>query len=382
MPGYIPSTGWNGVPGAVEDDFLSFAADGMPKDSGYLPSNFMVLGGVSGGQTAIGGTDSGDDLVLQSTSHATRGFIKLRDAIILGFGDTYGHLMKSSAAEELDGEDLRIGLDTSLNTFIVCPRDKIETDFGHGYEPDPTIFLYDRYGSTYLKTYIQGDIYFEGDGNSSFIFQNGFSFNLSGAAHWLSMDIDRSNGNFINMNKYGDVGLTDTNAKQAWLYLSPSVKQSDTAAFDGILLDATLTSLGDGSTGDGNNLFRLAISTVTKAKIDLNAIQTLSNIETILGSVSDGYTAGIKLNPGYTSATALTVTRHNYIDIQDVSVAGDGPAAVTNAAVLRFNADIGTHKSLADAFQTTDSDSNTTDWAGGITVNINDVMYKMPLIIV
>jgi hypothetical protein len=36
--------------------------------------------GISGGQTIIGGTDSGDDLVLSSTSNATKGTIRLGDA--------------------------------------------------------------------------------------------------------------------------------------------------------------------------------------------------------------------------------------------------------------------------------------------------------------
>ena len=40
-------------------------------------SQYALLAGRSGGQTLIGGTDSGDDLTLQSTSHATKGSILL-----------------------------------------------------------------------------------------------------------------------------------------------------------------------------------------------------------------------------------------------------------------------------------------------------------------
>ncbi len=41
------------------------------------------------------------------------------------------------------------------------------------------------------------------------------------------------------------------------------------------------------------------------------------------------------------------MTRHNYIELQNVSVAGAGPAAVTDACGLRFDAAAGAHKALA-----------------------------------
>ena len=45
--------------------------------------NFALLAGKSGGQTLIGGTASGDDITIQSTSHATKGNIFLDDKINL-----------------------------------------------------------------------------------------------------------------------------------------------------------------------------------------------------------------------------------------------------------------------------------------------------------
>lgn len=101
-------------------------------------------------------------------------------------------------------------------------------------------------------------------------------------------------------------------------------------------------------------------------------------VETLVGNVADAYAASLTLDPGYTGA--FTVTRHNYMDIQDVSLAGG--AAVTDAAVMRFDATIGTHKALGAAFQTTDSNGDTTDWAGGVYINVAGTLYKMPLIAV
>ncbi len=46
-------------------------------------TQYALLLGRSGGQTLIGGTASGDDLTLQSTSHATRGHIQVNDPIVI-----------------------------------------------------------------------------------------------------------------------------------------------------------------------------------------------------------------------------------------------------------------------------------------------------------
>lgn len=104
----------------------------------------------------------------------------------------------------------------------------------------------------------------------------------------------------------------------------------------------------------------------------------LEKTETLTGNTSDDWAAALTLDPGYTGA--YTVTRHNYIAVQNVSTAGG--AAVTDAALLYFNAAIGTHKVLAAAFQTTDDNGDVTDWAGGIKINVNGTLYKIPLIAV
>jgi YD repeat-containing protein len=50
---------------------------GLPDDD---HSGHPWLAGRSGGQTLVGGTDSGDDLTLQSTAHATKGFVIIADS--------------------------------------------------------------------------------------------------------------------------------------------------------------------------------------------------------------------------------------------------------------------------------------------------------------
>lgn len=95
---------------------------------------------------------------------------------------------------------------------------------------------------------------------------------------------------------------------------------------------------------------------------------------TIVGGVTDAYTNAIRLTPTYSAATALTVTRHNYIDLNQPAVAGVGPAAVTDAAVFRFNAAAGTHKAV-DAGTTKTTPGTVDAW---IKVNVNGTIYYMP----
>lgn len=104
----------------------------------------------------------------------------------------------------------------------------------------------------------------------------------------------------------------------------------------------------------------------------------LLETKTLTSSPADGYAATLTIDAGYTGA--FTVTRHNYIDVNDVSLAGG--AALTDGAVFRFDANIGTHCALASSFNTTDSNGDTTAWAGGMIVNINGTLYKCPLIAV
>ena len=98
--------------------------------------------------------------------------------------------------------------------------------------------------------------------------------------------------------------------------------------------------------------------------------------KTLAASPADGYSSGLTLEPVYSGA--FTVTRHNYIDVMDAGLAGG--AALTNGAVMRFDQGIGTHCALAAAFSTGDSNSDLTNWAGGIIVNVNGTLYKVPMV--
>lgn len=98
--------------------------------------------------------------------------------------------------------------------------------------------------------------------------------------------------------------------------------------------------------------------------------------ETLGGNQSDGYSAAITIDPEYNAPGPFTrtVTRHNYIDVQDVTTTGT--TAVTDACVMRFNAAAGTHKAV---------DSGTTKGAGIVTtdawikINVNGNVGYIPV---
>ncbi len=98
-----------------------------------------------------------------------------------------------------------------------------------------------------------------------------------------------------------------------------------------------------------------------------------AEVETITGAVTDGYAAALRLDPGYTAASALAVTRHNYIDVQDVSLAGAGPAALTDACLFRFDAALGTHAATTNADKTANAKSGT------IIINVNGTLLHIQL---
>jgi hypothetical protein len=113
-------------------------------------------------------------------------------------------------------------------------------------------------------------------------------------------------------------------------------------------------------------------------------ILELERTHTITGTVADGQAAGLVLDPGYTAATAQTVTRHNYVKYENVSVAGAGPAAVTDAAIAWFDAAVGTHKatasngSVAVTITSVGPTGAQTTIQGWIKVNMNGTIRYIP----
>lgn len=91
---------------------------------------------------------------------------------------------------------------------------------------------------------------------------------------------------------------------------------------------------------------------------------------TLTVAVTDCFASSISLAPALDQAYA--VTRHNYINVSDVSLTNG--ATVTDACVLRFDANVGTHKAV-DSATTKTTPGGVDAW---VKININGTIYYMP----
>lgn len=100
------------------------------------------------------------------------------------------------------------------------------------------------------------------------------------------------------------------------------------------------------------------------------AFPTLELERSVAGVAGEGYAAALTFDPAYT--TSNTVTIHNYTVLETPTVSGT--AAVTDAAVMRFDAAAGTHKAVDSG--TTKTTPGTVDaW---VKVNVNGTLHYLP----
>jgi hypothetical protein len=125
----------------------------------------------------------------------------------------------------------------------------------------------------------------------------------------------------------------------------------------------------DGDVGIGNQDFNY--------KLEVTGTAGLKDTETITGSVTDDYSSSLTLYPSYTAndASSFTITRHNYMNIINLTASntGAGSLTVSDACLFRFNEDLGTHQATTN----TDKTGNTV--GGSIKVNINGTLYHIAL---
>ena len=132
---------------------------------------------------------------------------------------------------------------------------------------------------------------------------------------------------------------------------------------------------GNGNGTQDAGLFQLLVgtkgSTAGQAVGDTNGfVEIISHTAArVTGSTSDDYAAGLRMDPSYQGA--FTLTRHNYIDLQQPSLSS---TTLTDACVFRFDAAAGTHKAV-DSGSTKTTPGTVDAW---LKVNINGTVYYVP----
>ena len=133
-----------------------------------------------------------------------------------------------------------------------------------------------------------------------------------------------SAGNVLSYDYASNIGMTDTNGEQSFFYIRPSVRQSGTASYTGLRVNATETSIGDGSTGDGNNLFWLGVSDTNKfivkndGKVGINTTtpDTKFHVADTVTQMTISYTEGSVESTWTTGAggiTTLATTGNSFV---------------------------------------------------------------------
>jgi len=191
-------------------------------------------------------------------------FMSIADA---GGNPTYALMAQSDAEGIANSSDLRIGLDESNRTMIICDRGDIDADLGLSASAHPATYTFNAAGTSYSKLTYEtfalrgGASDFCDDGNSTFI-------RSYCSTTYFRKRADAAAGNFFTFDSDANIELTDTNAEQAWMYLEPKINMGTAPAtgnYIGLLMDVTEVNLGDGSaSGNPNALMDLRVSTVSK----------------------------------------------------------------------------------------------------------------------
>ena len=211
----------------------------------------------AGGDYADGGEAGGADRTLGNTDSFSLGFlVNNLKALLLKPITTAVNWLAISPSVTGSGVLLEAeGTDTDIDINI-NPKGGGDVRI---YGDSPALILEDDGGDT--ATFLMNPGFFRISTTEDIQFFSSFT-------HLYAITSNRSTGDPFTFANSGAARLTDANGEQSWIKASVQVNQSGTAAYNGIKVDVTELAVGDGSTGDGNNLLNLAVGGVSKARID------------------------------------------------------------------------------------------------------------------
>jgi hypothetical protein len=251
----------------------------------------------------------------------------------------------------LTGADLRIGLDESNRTLILCDRGDIATDFGLAAETNPTFNVRNAAGDLY------SELDYSGLSSNSNLYLNagpgGYTILMSAPVQvpgrmYVFPTATMDHDNLFSVADAGGYNQTfsSSNSRQAWGYFAPIIAQSGTAAFDGIRVNATLTSVGSGATGDGNNLLNLSVSAVPKFKVDVAGSVTA-------GQVSVSLADNAVHDTGITAFYGQLIVKDTTTGVTGIFRLDGGATPVIISAHTNFSTTQGTDVKINVYFSTT-----------------------------
>jgi hypothetical protein len=111
----------------------------------------------------------------------------------------------------------------------------------------------------------------------------------------------------------------------------------------------------------------VGIGTTPSTKLHIQEYKNLT------AATADAYSAGITLDPIYTAGSARTLDRHNYINAKTPDIS-DNDVTLTDACLVRFDANAGTHKAV-DGATTKTTPGGVDAW---VKININGTLAYIP----
>ncbi len=84
----------------------------------------------------------------------------------------------------------------------------------------------------------------------------------------IQQNTDLSSGNFMSIQSTAAAELNSSSTEQSFVRITSEIEQSSTAAYNALAVNSIETSLGDGSSGDGNNLLWLGVGGSVMHRVD------------------------------------------------------------------------------------------------------------------
>jgi len=400
---YYNGSSWAKVTGGA-DGYVLFYSTSTPlwvppsyiSHSSLSPSSlanddhtqYPLLTGRSTGQTLSGGSGSGETLTLESTSHSTKGQINLKDetrlrtsaASISGLTDKWALRHSANLTGDNTGWYSVLGVDGTITnpgfaalfgvgTFWTGTPFRIDITSGSSLGSFSALWTQTRFRANAVNV----------TGGSPVMISLLTTYEKSGAVTMtgiphkdITMGMAVDTGCTVDTRigaTFSEATVSGTLTSQTGFYVAALTKATTNIAIQSV-----------GTTTESRHAGPLMLGIDAAPTTTNGNILEIERTHTISAGVSDGQAAGILLDPGYTGA--FTVTRHNYIKAENVSTAAS--AVVTDAALVWFDAAIGTHKVLASngtVATTLGSVGPTgagTTVAGWLKINVNGTLRYIP----